>query len=477
MELTLVCVKMIPLYQLYTSLLVLFLLVCTGNGYFNFYPKISTTPLDGDPGSQLVLTHLIEANRITEAQNACRNTPFKGDIISYSGFFTVSKMYNSNMFFWFFPAINNNSTAPVILWLQGGPGATSLFGVFSEHGPFTVKNRHGLKLRSSTWITSHSVIYIDNPIGTGFSYTDNDDGYSKNENDVGFNLYAALEQFFQLFPQFQKNDFFIAGESYAAKFIPTVANMIDTKNPSAHTKINLKGLAIGNGFFDPEHMLNYGEYYYQVGLLDSNGMDRFRNKQHSILGKIQQKKWQEALVEFNTLLNGDTTDTNSDIRRLTGFSHLFNYLHTQNYDLSNAIGRFISNKDMRKNLHVGAVIFNKNVSTVQTKLASDIMQSVKPTVEVLLERYRVLMYNGQLDMIVPFPLIEAFLDTLRWSKSSDYKKASRKQWYIGEDLAGYSRLAGKLTVVLVRNAGHMVPLDQPEWFVELIRSFTSDTPL
>lgn len=69
------------------------------------------------------------------------------------------------MFFWYFPAQANSETAPVVLWLQGGPGASSLIGLFGENGPFSVKTKHGLKLRKYSWTVNHNVIYIDNPVG------------------------------------------------------------------------------------------------------------------------------------------------------------------------------------------------------------------------------------------------------------------------------------------------------------------------
>lgn len=85
---------------------------------------------------------------------------------------------------------------------------------------------------------------------------------------VGQDLYSALIQFFQLFPELQKQDFYVTGESYAGKYVPAIAYTIHKRNPTAPLKINLKGLAIGNGLCDPEHMLgHYGDYLNQLGKL------------------------------------------------------------------------------------------------------------------------------------------------------------------------------------------------------------------
>jgi vitellogenic carboxypeptidase-like protein len=158
------------------SLIVLSSLGKLASGMFpNVYGKIKQEEVGDNPGLPLILTPFIEQGKIKQALTAAEVhfNGFKG-IKSYAGYFTVKKNFNSNMFFWFFPSQTDYANAPVVLWLQGGPGATSLIGLFTENGPFTVMSQQGLKLRKYAWTESHSVIYIDNPVGTGFSFTDSD---------------------------------------------------------------------------------------------------------------------------------------------------------------------------------------------------------------------------------------------------------------------------------------------------------------
>lgn len=225
----------------------------------------------GDVGEPLFLSPLIKANKIQEAQRAAKVNLTGADIESYSGFLTVNELFKSNLFFWFFKSKNCAETDPVILWLQGGPGGSSLFGLFEENGPFTVNDKLELVSREHAWTNNHSVLYIDNPVGTGFSLTGNQHGYADNQTQVGKELYSALVQFFKLFPELQKNEFFITGESYAGKYIPAIAYTILKNNPSAELKINLQGLAIGNGLSDPEtQQTQYGALLYEIGLIDIN---------------------------------------------------------------------------------------------------------------------------------------------------------------------------------------------------------------
>lgn len=219
---------------------------------------------------------MIRNGEIQEALMACEVQPLKSNITSYSGYLTVNDTTRSNLFFWFFPAINGAKDAPVLLWLQGGPGASSLYGLFEEHGPFSVAKSHGLKLRNHTWVSTHSVLYVDNPVGTGFSFTEDDAGYSADQTAVAVNVYDALVQFFTLFADYQKNEFYVTGESYAGKYVPAVSYAIHLNNPNAPLKINLKGLAIGNGLIDPINQLVYSEYLYQHGFLDGKYNTRYR---------------------------------------------------------------------------------------------------------------------------------------------------------------------------------------------------------
>lgn len=441
--------------------------------FINVYPKIKQEPVTDDPGHPLILTPLIEQGKIADARKAAvvNYNGFK-NIPSYAGYFTVDKAFDSNMFFWYFPALNSPKTAPVLLWLQGGPGATSLIGLFAENGPFQVKTKRGLKLRKYAWTINHNVIYIDNPVGTGYSFT-SANGYAQNETKVGSDLYGALTQFFELFPELQANEFYVSGESYGGKYVPAVAYTILKNNPSAKTKINLQGLTIGNGLSDPINQLNYGDYLYQLGLIDVNGKNTFETYEQKGLDYIQNKQWKEAFALFDDLLDGDLNNHTSLFKNLTGFTYYYNYLTTNtSEDEITYMGKYIQRSDVRAAIHVGNTTFQAENPLVEVNLIEDVMQSVSPWISELLSNYRVLIYNGQLDIIVAYPLTVNYLQKLQFSGADDYKKAPRYQWWVDGNLAGYVKHAGNLTEILVRNAGHLVPMDQGQWAFDMITRFT-----
>ncbi|KAL3211783.1 hypothetical protein MRX96_036260 [Rhipicephalus microplus] len=161
---------------------------------------LDNTPTEGE---RLFLTPLINAGNLEEAKSYSR--------------------YNSNLFFWFVPSLRDPENDPVILWMQGGPGTSSLLGFFNEHGPYYLSDDgNEAAFRDLTWAKRYSMLYVDQPVGTGYSYTENDAGYARNQTEVGRDMFEFLQQFFTMFGELAQNDFYIAGESYAGKYVPTV---------------------------------------------------------------------------------------------------------------------------------------------------------------------------------------------------------------------------------------------------------------
>ncbi|ESO82474.1 hypothetical protein LOTGIDRAFT_134569 [Lottia gigantea] len=425
-----------------------------------------------DPGEPAFLTPYLEKGEIDKARELSmvsnlKNLPIK----SYSGLLTVNETYSSNMYFWFFPAQVDPANAPVLLWLQGGPGGSSLFGLFVEHGPYTVLEDGTLTLKNITWNKKYSLLYIDNPVGTGFSFTENNKGYATNEIDVGINLYKALVQFFQIYYEYQKNDFYITGESYAGKYVPAISYRIHLENPKAKIKINYKGMAIGDGLCDPETMMDkYANFMYNIGTLDENQRDFFQSQTDQAIQFIKQRKFLQAFRIFDFLLNGDETKGPAFYQNATGSTDYYNLLRSKSPASFGYYNDFLADPSVRKAIHVGNLTYNDG-SAVEKYLVNDIMDTVKPWISVLLDHYKVMIYNGQLDIIIAVPLTESWLQTVPWSGLDDYKKAPRGIWKVNDDIAGYYRQVKNFYQIIVLGAGHILPHDQPERGYDMIQRF------
>lgn len=424
-------------------------------------PKV--TSVTSDP---LILTDYVKQNKTEEARTASK-VQYDGfqNVTSYSGYFTVDEVYNSNLFFWFFPAANNYDTAPVVLWLRGGPGSPSVYGLFDEHGPFIINEDHSVTLREYSWHKDHSMLYIDSPAGTGYSFTTG--GFAQNQTKVGEDLYSALVQFFTVFPELQSKPFFATGESYGGKYVPALSYTIHQKNLQTDYQINLQGIAIGNGWSDPEHMFVFGDYLYQLGLIDVPVREEIKAVETEAVRLIQEEDFTEATQKFQDIVLGGS---GSIFCNATGLKNIYNYLEDEDNDPS-YWEDFIQLDEVREALHVGAVSFGAQANYVYYYLWDDITKSVAPWISELLSHYRVLIFNGQLDVVVAYPLTANYLQNLKFSAAEEYKTTERSIWYVDDKIGGYVKEAGNLTEVLVRDAGHMVPIQQPKAAYDLLYKF------
>ncbi|GFQ00390.1 serine carboxypeptidase 1 [Phtheirospermum japonicum] len=117
-----------------------------------------------------------------------------------------------------------------------------------------------------------NIIYLDSPVGVGFSYSANTSYYVNRDLQTAAETHLFLLKWFERFPEFNANPFYIAGESYAGIYIPTLASEI-VKGTKAGVKpiINFKGYMVGNGVCDPEFDGNaLVPFAHGMGLISDN---------------------------------------------------------------------------------------------------------------------------------------------------------------------------------------------------------------
>ena len=102
-----------------------------------------------------------------------------------------------NLFYWLFPSQNNASTSPIVVWLTGGPGCSSELAIFYENGPFKINDDLSLKLNPYSWNLHANMLYVDQPVGTGYSYGPN---LVNNEDEVAQDFYKFITKFFAKYP-------------------------------------------------------------------------------------------------------------------------------------------------------------------------------------------------------------------------------------------------------------------------------------
>ncbi|KAG9468157.1 hypothetical protein GDO78_013648 [Eleutherodactylus coqui] len=178
----------------------------------------------------------------------------------FSGYLNVPG--GKHLHYWFVESQKDPSSSPLVLWLNGGPGCSSLDGLLTEHGPFLIQpDGATLEYNDFSWNKIANVLYLEAPAGVGFSYSDDKD-YKTNDTAVAHNNFLALKEFYRLFPEYSKNGLYITGESYGGVYVPSLAVEV-----SQDSSINLKGIAVGNGLSSYEtndNSLVFFAYYHGI---------------------------------------------------------------------------------------------------------------------------------------------------------------------------------------------------------------------
>ena len=184
---------------------------------------------------------------------------------SYAGLITTNASANAEAFFWYWPALDGNASAPTLVWAQGGPGSSSLFGMLVEMGPYRI----GADLlpfpNNATWAAHYNMVFLDNPRGTGFSSADT---LCTDWQCYGSDFSSFIRQFLTAY-DLLGSDLYITGESYAGKYVNAFAYSVHVDNANGVTpRVNLKGIALGNAFVAPLEMSQgYADIIFQAGLL------------------------------------------------------------------------------------------------------------------------------------------------------------------------------------------------------------------
>ncbi|KIH52969.1 serine carboxypeptidase [Ancylostoma duodenale] len=183
----------------------------------------------------------------------------------YSGFLKGSDTHM--LHYWLVEAeLANPGDAPLLLWLNGGPGSSSLEGLFFENGPFRIdKDGFTVTRNPYSWNKFANILYLESPVGVGYSYST--DGVLPQYSDelTAAENYAALVDFFNLYPEYRTRPFYTTGESYAGVYIPTLSALLIKGIQNGTLNINYKGLAIGNGVLNKRTDMNslfHVSYYH-----------------------------------------------------------------------------------------------------------------------------------------------------------------------------------------------------------------------
>eukprot|EP00267_Zea_mays_P034912 XP_008670248.1 serine carboxypeptidase II-3 [Zea mays] len=172
----------------------------------------------------------------------------------YSGYVTVNEEHGRELFYYFVESPHDAASKPLILWLNGGPGCSSLgFGAMKELGPFRVNPDGTLRRNKHSWNNLANVIFLESPAGVGFSFSRNATDYDTvGDRRTAEDTYVFLAKWLDRFPEYKGRAFYVTGESYGGHYVPELATVILYMNrfPDLLTPINLQGIFFGNPLLD-----------------------------------------------------------------------------------------------------------------------------------------------------------------------------------------------------------------------------------
>ncbi|MET8698113.1 hypothetical protein ABZW10_04455 [Kitasatospora sp. NPDC004723] len=406
---------------------------------------------------------------------------------SYAGYADVSipDIPESHLFYWFFesqtcdPDIDADKQkelieqTPLLIWLNGGPGASSLAGLFLENGPLRIGDdaAGSISVSPDTWNQEAHVLYWDQPIGSGYSYCAGDKTYVKDEETLSQMFWLALQQFFATYPEYLKCPLYVCGESYAGKYVPYIAKKIHEQNRSSTgTHLNLAGIAVGNGWIRPELSIRVMiDYAYASGFLGLGQKDVLDFGYANFQEALRAGKMKKATDLGNGLVNA-----------VLAFGGNFYLYDVRSWDgLSvGALPAYLNSDAVKTALHVDHEWqFADNSGPVADALKADIMADASPLYTKLIEaqeKYKVLLYTGDFDTACGYQSTEEILDEIM---KDGWRNAKRLIWKQAQGHPkGFVRTLNNVTQVAVPDSGHEVPTYQPQISREMLYNWLFDRP-
>jgi len=409
----------------------------------------------------LLLSPYLKANNINGAQRDSM-VPAQGPLRlfppSHAGYLTVDEAAGNHMFFWFIKSLE--PSAPLVMWLNGGPTVSSMLGLLWENGPATCKypDKTDLQRNDYSWHRFANMLYIDNPTGTGFSYSENDNVRFQEEH-ITRELFSFMQQFFELFPEFKSREFYVGGQSYAGKYVPSLALHIHNMK-LAGNDMPLTGIYLGGPLFDPHvQFIEIGRELLALGKITTT---QFAEHERANENFLESNPGGISTLPTNTILN---------ITLGPLMPYMMENTETEEYAGYDCVQAFMNKAEVKNKVHAGSENnFVVADNGAQQAFGAEFYVSTTSKLAVLMDNYKVLLYNGHDDGLVSTASVEAALAQAHWSKRNEYRGLNREWVKWGRDAGGYS-LTGQFCRVVIYNSGHQVPHDQARSADQMMRDF------
>uniref|UniRef100_A0A6P3ZUL0 Carboxypeptidase n=1 Tax=Ziziphus jujuba TaxID=326968 RepID=A0A6P3ZUL0_ZIZJJ len=425
-------------------------------------------------------------DRITDLPGQPKDVWFN----QYSGYVTVNKRNGRSLFYWLVesPASRGPESRPLVLWLNGGPGCSSVaYGAAEEIGPFHIKpDGKTLYLNSYSWNNLANLLFLESPAGVGFSYTNTtSDLYTTGDQRTAEDAYIFLVNWFERFPQYKHRDFYIAGESYAGHYVPQLSELVYQRNKGIQNPvINFKGFLVGNAVTDDYHdYVGTFEYWWTHGLISDSTYRLLRvacdsgSSQHPSLEcmkALRAAELEQGNIDPYSIFTRPCNDTASLRRNLRGHYPWMSRAYDPCTERHSEV--YFNLPEVQKALHANVTGISypwKTCSDIVGNYWADSPLSMLPIYrELIAAGLRIYVYSGDTDAVVPVTATRYSIDALKLPTITNWYP-----WYDNGKVGGWSQVYKGLTFVTITGAGHEVPLHRPRQAFILFRSFLENKPM
>ncbi|KAM0431016.1 hypothetical protein ACHAPT_005653 [Fusarium lateritium] len=432
------------------------------------------------PPTLKVFNHVATNSKLEYVSNSgiCETTP---GVDQHSGYLSVGK--NHSMWFWFFEARNDPSNAPLVVWLNGGPGCSSMVGLFQEHGPcHFVDNQTEPTLNPHSWNEYANMIYIDQPIGTGFSV-----GTLDVNSTIGAAPYIwkFMQVFLDKFPKYRSREFGLFSQSYGGHYGPEFASFFLGQNDKIESgaveghKLDMVALGINNGWIDPKSQFkSYATYAH-------------RNKYKQILNDDLIGRFLDAYDDYCVPAYENCTEP-------------------EGQDEACARADYVCNEQMYVNLNIASRV-DFNVYDVRKRrddvdppetfvdyiMRADVMEAIGartrfaecsdavyanmettgdgarsflgPLADVVKRGINTLIWAGDTDWICNWEGNLWAADALKWPGQAKFAATALSNYTVNGKVYGRYKVVDNLAFLKVYGAGHSVPYYQPETALQVFK--------
>ncbi|XP_060199311.1 serine carboxypeptidase-like 11 isoform X1 [Lycium barbarum] len=450
-----------------------------------------------------------------------------------TGYVGVGDREDVQLFYYFIKSESNPETDPVLLWITGGPGCSALSGLIYEIGPITFEpveyngSLPTMILNPYSWTKVASIIFLDLPVGTGFSYARTPAALQSSNLQASDHAYQFLREWFVDHPEFLRNPLYVGGDSYSGMVVPIITQIIaisktifavlvlcsitfclvlcfhilwpcDITENEIEIKqcINLKGYLLGNpATFKGEN--NYGiPFAYGMGLisdelyesLKTNCKGEYLNINpsntlclqdvetfHKLLKGINNPHILEPKCKFFSprpkLLFGQRRSLDEKFHELNNPQQL-PALKCRT-DWNKLSYHWADDGQVRDALNIRKGTIGKWERCASLQFQKTVMSSIPYHASLSRKGYRSLIYSGDHDKVVTFQSTQAWIKSLNYSIIDDWRP-----WTVDNQVAGYTRsYSNRMTFATVKGAGHTAPEYKPRQCLAMLKRWMSYQPL